>query len=211
MGQQRAGLSVPAGNIDVMTDTGPAVDDRHPADVVTGMVNHVLELAVTWPRWDGIPLEVPVEGEPPRTYSPHKAVRRVADHLVDHLAELEARLAGRPTEPDAWHGSMITTPADLAAFTLDDLDEARSRLRRLALIWEVRLRSLSSEQLDASGGDAWTLRQVAFHVAESAFYADSVGALNFSAAVTAPSQWPMTSNTRPGIASPAARSHTPGI
>jgi hypothetical protein len=72
---------------------------------------------------------------------------------------------------------MVTTPADLAAFTLDDLDEARSRLRRLALIWEVRLRSLSSEQLDASGGDAWTLRQVAFHVAESAFYADSVGAL----------------------------------
>jgi hypothetical protein len=177
MGQQRVNLSVPAGNIDVMTDTGPTVDDRHPADVVTGMVNHVLELAVTWPRWDGIPLEVPVEGEPPRTYSPHKAVRRVADHLVDHLAEIEARLAGRPTEPDAWHGSMVTTPADLAAFTLDDLDEARSRLRRLALIWEVRLRSLSSEQLDASGGDAWTLRQVAFHVAESAFYADSVGAL----------------------------------
>ncbi len=94
-----------------------------------------------------------------------------------HLAELEARLAGWPTEPDAWHGSMVTTPGDLAAFTVDDLDEARSRLRRLALIWEVRLRSLSGERLDASGGDAWTLRQVAFHVAESAFYADSVGAL----------------------------------
>jgi hypothetical protein len=26
-------------------------------------------------------------------------------------------------------------------------------------------------------GDAWTLRQVAFHVTESAFYADSVGAI----------------------------------
>jgi hypothetical protein len=160
-----------------MTDNGPAVDDRHPADVVTGMVNHVLELAVTWPHWDGKPLEVPVEGEPPRTYTPHKAVRRVADHLVDHLAELEARLAGRTTEPDAWHGSMVTTPGDLAAFTVADLDEARSRLRRLAMIWELRLRSLSSEQLDASEGDAWTLRQVAFHVADSAFYADSVGAL----------------------------------
>lgn len=157
-----------------MTDPGPQVDERHPADVVADMVDHVLELATSWPRWDGNPIEAPVEGEPTRLYTPHKAVRRVADHLVDHLAELEARLAGRPTEPDAWHGSMVTTPADLAAFTVDDLDEARSRLRRLALIWDVRLRSLTDRQLDAAG-DAWTLRQVAFHVAESAFYADSIG------------------------------------
>ena len=160
-----------------MIDPAPTVDDRHPAEVVTDMVNHVLALAATWPWWDGKPFEVLVEGEPPRTYTPHKAVRRVADHLVDHLAEFEARLADQPTEPDGWHGSMVTTPGDMAAFTTNDLDEARSRLRRLALIWEVRLRSVTDEQLDASPGEAWTLRQVAFHVAESAFYADSVGTL----------------------------------
>lgn len=142
------------------------------------MVEHVLELAATWPGWDGNPFEVLVEGQAPRTYTPHKALRRVADHVIDHLAELEARLAGRPTEPDAWHASTLTTPADLAAFTVADLDEARSRLRRLASIWEVRLQSLSDEQLDASEGDAWTLRQVAFHVAESRFYADAVGSLD---------------------------------
>lgn len=141
------------------------------------MVRHVLDLAATWPRWDGNPIEVAVEGEDCRIYTPHKAIRRVADHLVDHLAELEARLAGIPTEPDAWHGSMITTPADMAPFTEEDLEEARSRLRRLAQIWVARLGSLSDEQLDASDGEAWTLRQVAFHVAESAFYAQSVGAL----------------------------------
>ena len=122
-----------------MTDLGPQVDSRHPADVVTDMVDHVLRLAETWPRWDGRPSEVPVEGEPPRIYTPHKAIRRVADHLVDHLAEFEARLAGRPTEPDRWHASAITTAADLAAFTTEDLDEARSRLRRLALTWVLRL------------------------------------------------------------------------
>jgi hypothetical protein len=141
------------------------------------MVDHVLDVAATWPRWNGRPVETPVEGEPARVYTPHKAIRRVADHLLDHLAELEARLAGRPTEPDHWHASAITTSADLASFTPDDLDEARSRLRRLALIWDVRLRSLSDQQLDEQAGDAWTLRQLAFHVAESAFYADSVGVL----------------------------------
>jgi hypothetical protein len=158
-----------------MTDLGPDVDDRHPADVVAAMVDHVLQVAASWPRWDVRPVEIPVDEEPPRIYTPHKAIRRVADHLVDHLAELEARLAGRPTEPDHWHASAVTTPADLAAFTTDDLDEARSRLRRLALIWDVRLRALSSQQLDKQDGNAWTLRQLAFHLAESNFYADSVG------------------------------------
>lgn len=160
-----------------MTDPGPETGDRHPADVVTEMVDHVLELAATWPRWDGRPIEAPMEDEPPRIYTPHKAIRRVADHLVDHLAEIEARLAGRPAEPDHWHASAITTPADLAPFTPEDLDEARSRLRRLALIWEVRLRALTEEQLDERSGEAWSFRQVAYHVTVSSFYADSVGSL----------------------------------
>lgn len=152
---------------------------RHPADVVSAMVDHVLALAETWPHWDGTPAEVAVEGESqPRVYTPHKAVRRVCDHLIDHLAEIDARLAGRPTEPDTWHGSLVTTQADLAPFTTTDLDEARNRLRRLALMWEVRLRALPPARLDAADGDAWTLREVAMHVAESAFYADAVGALS---------------------------------
>jgi len=102
----------------------------------------------------------------------------VADHLLDHLAEVEARLAGQPTEPDNWHGSMVTTPADLAPFTADDLDEARSRLRRLAQLWDMTLRSQPAARLDQPEEGAWTLRQVAFHVAGSDFYADAVGDLS---------------------------------
>jgi len=161
----------------VSADSGPRVDKRHPADVVVEMVEHVLRLAATWPRWDGKPFDVRVDGEQARTYTPHKAIRRVTDHLIDHLAELEARVGARATEPDDWRGSAITTPADLALFSDDDLNEARNRLRRLAAVYEIRLRSFTDEQLDARSNGAWTLRQIAFHLTESAFYADSVGSI----------------------------------
>lgn len=150
----------------------PVTDDRDPADVVSGMVDHVLALVDTWTGWDGVPRSVD-----DRVYTPHKAVRRVADHLIDHLAEIEARLAGEATIPDRWHASAITSPADLAPFTAEDRDEARSRLSRLALVWRQRLRALDDERLDRREGDAWTIREVAFHVAESAYYADAVGDL----------------------------------
>lgn len=152
--------------------TTPRTDDRVPSQVVTAMTDHVLRLAATWTAWDGRPIHTD-----DRVYTPHKAVRRVADHLIDHLAEVEARLAGRPPQPDHWHASMSTTPADLVPFTEPDLDEARSRLTRLAAVWAVRLDSLSERQLDHSPGEGWTFRQIAFHLGESAYYADSVGDL----------------------------------
>jgi hypothetical protein len=97
--------------------------------------------------------------------------------MVDHLAEIEARLAGEPTIPDHWHASAITTASDLAPFTVEDRDEAHSRLSRLALVWRLRLGSLDGARLDRQEGDAWTIREVAFHVAESTYYADAVGDL----------------------------------
>ncbi|MFI2612609.1 hypothetical protein [Kitasatospora sp. NPDC018619] len=142
------------------------------AALVPEMVGHVLDQAAGWTAWDGRPV---VNGDG-RTYAPHKAVRRIADHLLDHLAELEARLAGEPTEPDHWHGSRATTPADLAPFTTADLDEARSRLTRLAGIWSRRVAALSDAQLDDSPGTGWSFRQIVCHVAEAGYYyADSVG------------------------------------
>lgn len=155
-----------------MADDRPETDDRDPAEVVSGMVDHVLRLVDTWPGWDGTPASVD-----DRVYTPHKAVRRVADHMIDHLAEVDARLAGEPTIPDRWHASASTTPADLAPFGADDRDEARSRLERLAQLWHLRLRALDHERLDRREGDAWTIREIAFHLAESTYYADAVGDL----------------------------------
>ncbi|MEV6998187.1 hypothetical protein AB0N62_10915 [Streptomyces sp. NPDC093982] len=144
-----------------------------PAGAVTGMVDHVLTLAATWPNWDGTPARVD-----DRVYTPHKAIRRVADHLIDHLAELEARLAGEEPQPDHWHASSITSEADLAPFTPQDLDEACSRLTRLARIWADRLDALSDDQLDDSPGEGWSFRELARHLEGSTYYADAVGDLS---------------------------------
>ena len=151
----------------------PETDDRHPAAVVTTMIESVLTLAGTWTAWDGVPR--PADD---RVYTPHKAIRRVTDHLIDHLAELEARLAGVPTIPDHWHASAVTTAADLAPFTSEDLDEARSRLSRLGQIYDVRLRGISREDLDRRSGEAWTVREIAFHLEGSLYYAEALGALD---------------------------------
>jgi hypothetical protein len=45
---------------------------------------------------------------------PLKALRRITDHLLDHLAEIEATLAGQPTVPDGWHGRAVTLESDRA-------------------------------------------------------------------------------------------------
>ena len=158
-----------------MVDEIPQTDDRAPAAVVNAMVEQVLALAATWSAWDGRPRS---RKDSTFLYTPHKAIRRVADHLVDHLAEVEARLVGVATLPDHWHGSAVTTPADMASFTSEDLDEARSRLTRLGQMWALRLGGLDAERLDRQEGGTWTLRQVAFHVAESVVYAESVGDLS---------------------------------
>jgi hypothetical protein len=57
-----------------MSDPRPVTDERDPAAVVAGMVDDVLRLVETWPAWDGEPAAVD-----DRLYTPHKAVRRVAD------------------------------------------------------------------------------------------------------------------------------------
>jgi hypothetical protein len=149
--------------------TPPAVDDRDPAEVVAAAVDRVLELAEGYLGWDGRP-----RYRGGNAWTPHKALRRVADHLLDHLTEIECRLAGVPSPPDRWHGRMVTLESDWAHFTEVDLDEATSRLRRLALCYRARLDGLPAAVLDGSPADGtWTIREVAFHVAGVTYYAES--------------------------------------
>ena len=147
---------------------------ENPGTAVEDAVEHCLDVASTWLAWDGRPC-VSEDGE--RIYTPHKAVRRIADHLVDHLAEVEALLAGVPTEPDRWHASLVTVETDWARFTELDLDEARQRLRRLGRTFALRLAAAGPSAWNEPRGASWTLRQIAEHLTEVRWYADQVGRL----------------------------------
>jgi len=139
-------------------------------------VERTLELAQTWLAWDGRPM---IGEDPSRIYTPHKALRRHTDHLIDHLAQIEALYAAVPSLPDGWHGSSATTPSDWAQFTEADLGEAQQRLRRLAAIFEIRLKSIGTQGWDEARGSSWTIRQIVEHVAD-AWYAEQVGDLRIS-------------------------------
>lgn len=142
------------------------------ADVIDRVVETTLGHARTWHLWDGVPIAA---GD--RLYTPHKALRRVADHLLDHLAEAHARLSGVDPMLDEWQGSYMTTPADLAPFTRDDCSEAEQRLRRLAGTWRSTLRPLAAE-LDREYDDGWSIRQIVLHLADSVTYSTSIGQLS---------------------------------
>jgi hypothetical protein len=148
--------------------------DTNPAMAVETAVEHCLTLAATWKRWDGRPL---VTKDNERIYTPHKAIRRIADHIVDHLAEVEALLAGVPTQPDEWHGSLLTFESDWARFTEGDLDEARQRLRRLGRTFALRYAAAGPAEWDTPRGDNWSLRTIAEHLTGITWYAEQVGDL----------------------------------
>jgi hypothetical protein len=149
--------------------TTPPVD---PVAVVSAMIDASIEVMPTWVHWDGRPVSVE-----DRIYTPHKAVRRLTDHLIDHIAQVEAMLAGAPAVADEWHASAITTASDLAPFSREDADEAIARLNRLKTMWQCRIAGLSDEQLDARSDDEWSIREIAAHLAESEYYAAAVGRL----------------------------------
>jgi hypothetical protein len=136
--------------------------------------DRVLHLAHTWIAWDGRPF-VADDGE--RTYTPHKAIRRYADHLVDHLAQVEALLAGRPSRPDGWGASTVTLDSDWARFTEADLIEATERLVRLSATFRLRLLAAGEPSWDQPRSDSWTLREIAEHVGDP-WYAEQVGDLS---------------------------------
>jgi hypothetical protein len=155
------------------TSGEPRIPGDDPGSGVVAAIERVLVLASTWSVWDGRPIATE---DGTRIYTPHKAIRRTADHLIDHLAEVEAVLAGQPTQPDAWGASDIMTAADLVSFGDDDLAEARERLTRLARTFRLRLLVAGPGEWDRPRA-GWTLREIAEHLSSS-WYAEQVGDLS---------------------------------
>jgi len=155
--------------------TDDHVDDTAPQDPGYGVeraTERVLQLAGTWLAWDGRARLADGGG---RIYTPHKAIRRYTDHLIDHLAQIEAILAGQPPRENRWLESRVTTDADWARFTEADLTEATERLTRLATTFRIRLLTAGPTTWDTvTDGDQWTLRTIADHVADP-WYAEQVG------------------------------------
>jgi hypothetical protein len=82
-----------------------------PPHAIEDAVEGSLHEAATWFGWDGRP-----RGAEGSVWTPHKALRRVTDHLIDHLAQTDAVLGDRPTLPDTWKGRFATLPGEWAPF-----------------------------------------------------------------------------------------------
>jgi hypothetical protein len=154
----------------------PSGESGNPGQLVVDGVEACLALARTWHAWDGRPIAAIIDGLP-STWTPYKAVRRITDHLIDHLHQVEALLAGAEPVPDTWHGRLVTFDADWSRFTEVDFDEACSRLRRLARWYVLRYEAAGAASWDEPRSGEWTLREIAEHVAGVTFYAEQVGSL----------------------------------
>lgn len=141
-------------------------DKIEPDELVVEATEDAIVRAATWIGWEsGAVMSLG------NAWTPHKALRRITDHLIDHLCQIETRGNSEMPVPDAWRGRSVTLDSDWSRFTEQDLDEATARIRRLAQVVALRLRALSADW-DSEVANEWTLRAIAEHLAEaSAAYA----------------------------------------
>jgi hypothetical protein len=107
------------------------------------------------------------------TYTPRKILRRVLDHALDHLNQIDQWLAWRrdgivPTPTDGWVPSTQTLPDDRFPLTEADLGAWLWRIDQAARLLQGRAAGLTPEELDWAPPDGgWPLRRVLHHVARS--------------------------------------------
>jgi DinB family protein len=107
------------------------------------------------------------------TYTPRKILRRVLDHALDHLNQIDQWLTWRrehiaPTPTDGWAPSTITLPDDRLPLAQRDLDAWLWRIDQAARLMLQRAAGLTESELDWQPPDGgWPLRRVLHHVARS--------------------------------------------
>lgn len=115
------------------------------------------------------------------TYTPRKPLRRVLDHALDHLNQIDQWQLWRqhgvvPTPTDGWAPSTVTLPEDRLPLTSTDLDTWLWRIDQAVRLLAQRAAGLSVDELDWQPPDGgWPLRRVLHHVARSeTLYATSL-------------------------------------
>jgi DinB family protein len=107
------------------------------------------------------------------TYTPRKALRRVLDHALDHLNQIDQWLAWQhhavvPMPTDGWVPSTVTLPDDRLPLAPADLDAWLWRIDQATRLVIQRAAALSRAELDWLPPDGgWPLRRVLHHLARS--------------------------------------------
>jgi len=100
-------------------------------------------------------------------------LRRVLDHTLDHLNQIDQWLAWRndgkvPTPTDGWVPSTVTLPGDLLPLSQPDLEAWLWRIDQSARLLVQRAAGLTEAELDwEPPHEGWPLRRVFHHVARS--------------------------------------------
>lgn len=87
------------------------------------------------------------------TYTPRKPLRRVLDHALDHLNQIDQwqlwqRRGVVPAPTDGWVPSTVTLPEDRLPLTAADLDAWLWRIDQAMRLLTQRAAGLSGEELD---------------------------------------------------------------
>jgi hypothetical protein len=110
------------------------------------------------------------------SYTPRKILRRVLDHALDHLNQIDQWLLWQtngttPVPTDGWAGSAQTLGEDRLPLTAADLAAWLWRINLTIAMVAQHAAQLSDEQLDWTPPDGgWTLRQMLHHLASAELY-----------------------------------------
>lgn len=110
------------------------------------------------------------------SYTPRKILRRVLDHALDHLNQIDQWLIWQqqgvePTPTDGWATSAETFQDDLQPLSQEELQAWLWRVDLAVNMVAQRVRLLNEKQLDWTPPDGgWTLRTALHHLARAEIY-----------------------------------------
>ena len=136
--------------------------------------------AAARPYLERLPLHTPTvevaASLPGYTYTPRKILRRVLDHALDHLNQIDQwldwmRAAVAPTPTDGWVGSAVTLDEDRGPLHAAELDAWLWRIDLAVAMVAQRASRLTEDELNWSPPDgSWSLRRTLRHLAATELF-----------------------------------------